>query len=138
MYNIFLEMDPPTSTSQENKTAVVNGRIMHYKSKGAKQTFSVLTAALKPFTPPVPFDCPLRVTCCWKFKASKTHPAGTWKTTRPDIDNLQKALYDVMTRLGYWKDDSLICCEIVSKMYSDQPGIDISIDPCRSERYDGD
>ena len=138
MYNIFLEMDPPTSTSQENKTAVVNGRIMHYKSKGAKQTFSMLTSALKPFAPPTPFDGPVRVTCCWKFRASKQHPEGTWKTTRPDIDNLQKALYDVMTRLGYWKDDSLICCEIVSKMYSDQPGIDISIDPCRSDYRDAD
>ena len=41
MYNIFLEMDPPTSTSQENKVAIVNGRMMHYKSKGAKQTFGM-------------------------------------------------------------------------------------------------
>ena len=138
MYNIFLEMDPPTSTSQENKTAVVNGRIMHYKSKGAKQTFSLLTSALKPFVPPVPFDVPLRVTCCWKFRANKTHKPGTWKVTRPDIDNLQKALYDVMTRLGYWTDDSLICCEIVSKMYSDQPGIDILINPCRGDSVDED
>ena len=136
MYNIFLEMDPPTSTSQENKVAIVNGRMMHYKSKGAKQTFGILTAALKPFTPPTPFDGPIRVTCCWKFRANKQHPEGTWKTTRPDIDNLQKALYDVMTRLGYWKDDSMICCEIVSKMYSEQPGIDISIDPCRSDYHD--
>ena len=57
MYNIFLEMDPPTSTSQENKVAIVNGRMMHYKSKGAKQTFGILTAALKPFTPPSLMNC---------------------------------------------------------------------------------
>jgi Holliday junction resolvase RusA-like endonuclease len=125
--NLFLEMDPPTSTSQENKTAIVNGRIMHYKSKGAKQTFSILTAALRPFAPAVPMDGPIHLTVIWKFRSNKTHKPQTWRITRPDTDNLQKALKDVMTRLGYWVDDSRVCCESVSKIWSDRPGIDICI-----------
>ena len=136
--DIFLEMDPPTSTSQENKTAVVNGRIMHYKSKGAKQTFSTLTAALKPFAPAVPMDGPIHLTVVWKFRANKLHKTGTWRTSRPDTDNLQKALKDVMTRLGYWVDDSRVCYEIVGKLWSDYPGIDIHIEPCRGDEIDKD
>lgn len=133
MIGITLKMDPPTATSQENKTAVVNGRIMHYKSKGAKQTFSVLTAALRPFAPAVPLDGPLKLECLWKFRANKTHPHSSWKTTRPDTDNLQKALKDVMTRLGYWKDDSLVCHEEVGKIWSDDPGIDIRVYPLEGD-----
>ena len=132
MYNIFLDMIPPTSTSQENKTAVVNGRVMHFKTKAAQKALADLTAALKPFTPPEPFDGPIRLICCWKFPRGKGHKENEWRITRPDTDNLQKGLKDVMTRLGYWVDDSRVCVEIVSKIWSDHPGIDISIQPIGS------
>ena len=132
--DLFLEMDPPTSTSQENKTAIVNGRIMHYKSKGAKQTFSVLTAALRPFVPAVPMDGPIKLNVVWKFQANKTHKPQTWRITRPDTDNLQKALKDVMTRLGFWVDDSRVCMECVSKIWSDQPGIEIHFESCKEKK----
>jgi Holliday junction resolvase RusA-like endonuclease len=29
-------------------------------------------------------------------------------TQRPDADNLSKAIVDVMTRLGFWHDDSMV------------------------------
>ena len=34
-----------------------------------------------------------------------------------------KGLYDVMTELGFWDDDSRICEENLSKCYSDLPGL---------------
>ena len=52
------------------------------------------------------------------------------KTTRPDADNLNKMLKDVMTDMGFWSDDALICCEMVSKMYGDEPGIIIDYQTC--------
>jgi len=132
---IDLHLIPPTATSQENKTAVVNGRIMHYKSKGAKQTFATLTAALAPFRPDQPLDGPIRLVTLWRFPRGKSHRDGEWRISRPDTDNLQKALKDVMTRLGYWTDDSRVCCELVSKIWSDDPGIEITCEPIRSARY---
>ena len=45
------------------------------------------------------------------------------KITRPDTDNLNKLLKDVMTDMGFWKDDALICTELIMKLYSDEPGI---------------
>lgn len=125
MTKIMLDMDPPTATSQENKTAVVNGRLMHYKSKGAKETFRVLAEALRPYAPEKPMDGPIQLICSWKFRATKTHRSGQWKISRPDTDNLQKALKDVMTRLGFWVDDSRVCSECIMKTWSDEPGITI-------------
>lgn len=129
----FLNIDPPTATSQENKTAVINGRIMHYKSKGAKQTFSILMKALAPFAPAEPMDGPIRLICEWRFQTGKSHSDNEWKITRPDTDNLQKALKDVMTRLGFWKDDSRVCSELVTKKWSSRPGIWIMVERIRSE-----
>lgn len=120
---IFLDIIPPTATSQENKTAYVGGRMMHYKSKGAKQTFSTLSNALRPFTPEKPMDGPIRLVCEWRFPKGKSHKDQEWRISRPDTDNLQKALKDVMTRLGFWVDDSRVCAELVTKVWSDRPGI---------------
>lgn len=125
----FLDINPPTATSQENKTAVVHGRLMHYKSKRAKATFETLTRALKPFAPAEPLDGPIRLVCEWRFPRGKSHWEDEWKITRPDTDNLQKALKDVMTRLGYWVDDSRVCAELVTKRWSDHPGIWIIVEP---------
>ena len=124
----FLDIIPPTATSQENKTAMVNGRLMHYKSKRAKETFSTLTRALKPYVPAEPLDGPIRLICEWRFPSTKIHKDDEWKITRPDTDNLQKALKDCMTRLGFWVDDSRVCAELVTKRWSDCPGIWIVVE----------
>lgn len=120
---IFLDIVPPTATSQENKTAFVGGRMMHYKSKGAKQTFATLSEALRPFIPAAPMDGPIRLVCEWRFPRGRSHKDQEWRISRPDTDNLQKALKDVMTRLGFWVDDSRVCAELVTKVWSDKPGI---------------
>ena len=63
----------------------------------------------------------------WCYPATEKHPAGTWKTTKPDTDNLQKALLDSMTKLGFWKDDAQVCSQIVEKFWSDVPGVFVYI-----------
>ena len=133
---IDLKMDPPTATSQENKVAFVGGRMMHYKSKGAKETFKTLTKALKPYAPEEPMDGPIRLLVLWKFPKGKSHKHNEWKVTKPDTDNLQKALKDVMTRLGFWIDDSRVCSELVTKIWSDDPGISITYERIELSRYD--
>jgi Holliday junction resolvase RusA-like endonuclease len=64
----------------------------------------------------------------WLFPITGKHQNGEYKTTRPDTDNLQKMLKDVMTHLGYWTDDALVASEIIEKFYSDIPGIYIAIE----------
>ncbi len=49
-------------------------------------------------------------------------------TKKQDIDNLAKAVFDVLTDTGVIKDDSLIVHADLKKHYSDIPGVQIQIE----------
>ena len=131
-----LKMIPPTATAQQKGERVVNGYIHHYKKHNVAAAEAILRDALLPYVPPEPItDRPIVFWALWQFpypKSAKKHLPGTYrlKSTRPDTDNLNKLLKDVMTDMGFWKDDALIACEIIEKMYSDEPGILIMINDC--------
>ena len=129
-----LKMIPPTATAQQKGERVVGGYIHHYKKKNVAQAEAILRDALLPYVPEEPItDAPICFEAAWLFpylKRAKKHKPGDvmHKITRPDTDNLNKMLKDVMTDMGFWKDDALICTEIITKAYSDEPGIIIRID----------
>ena len=52
---------------------------------------------------------------------------GEYRVTKPDTDNLQKLLKDCMTTVGFWKDDAVVCREIVEKFWAEVPGIYIRV-----------
>ena len=129
-----LKMIPPTATAQQKGERVVKGYIHHYKKKNVAAAEAILRDALLPYVPAEPIaDTPIRFWAVWMFpypKSAKKHQPGygRWKITRPDTDNLNKMLKDVMTDMGFWKDDALICGEFIEKLYSDEPGIVIMIE----------
>ena len=129
-----LKMIPPTATAQQKGERVVGGYIHHYKKKNVARAEAILRDALLPYVPEEPIaDIGIRLWVSWLFpypKSAKKHQYGfdRYKITRPDTDNLNKLLKDVMTDMGFWKDDALICIEYISKAYSDEPGIVIMID----------
>lgn len=53
---------------------------------------------------------------------------GSWRTAKPDTDNLEKALKDEMTRLHFWADDAQVCSEIVEKFWSDPCGVFVRVE----------
>lgn len=128
-----LKMIPPTATAQQKGERVVGGYIHHYKKKNVARAEAILRDALLPYIPKEPItDQPIRLNVLWMFpypKSAKKHWPGCDrnKITRPDTDNLNKLLKDVMTDMGFWKDDALISLEQIWKVYSDEPGICISI-----------
>ena len=128
-----LKMIPPTATAQQKGERVVNGYVHHYKKKNVAAAEAILRDALLPYVPAEPItDKPICLAVVWMFpypKSAKKHRPGfaRWKITRPDTDNLNKLLKDVMTDMGFWKDDALICSEYIIKIYDDEPGIDIDI-----------
>ena len=128
-----LKMIPPTATAQQKGERVVKGYIQHYKKKNVAQAEAILRDALLPYVPEEPIEGqPVQLLTLWMFpypKSAKKHKPGMdrWKITRPDTDNLNKMLKDVMTDMGFWKDDALIAVEQVWKVYSDEPGIWISV-----------
>ena len=44
------------------------------------------------------------------------------------MDNLCKALFDIMTRLHYWNDDKQIYSAVVEKFWADVPGVFVKIE----------
>jgi len=128
-----LKMIPPTATAQQKGECIRAGYIHHYKKKNVAAAEAILRDALLPYVPDAPItDWPVMLIVKWMFpypKSAKKHQPGysRYKITRPDTDNLNKMLKDVMTDMGFWKDDALICCEVVSKVYNDEPGISIEV-----------
>ena len=139
-----LKMIPPTATAQQKGERVVGGYIHHYKKKNVAAAEAVLRDALLPYVPKAPIeDEPIRLNVLWMFpypKSARKHVHGCDrnKITRPDTDNLNKMLKDVMTDMGFWKDDALISLEQIWKVYSDEPGIWISVNTMELDIDDED
>lgn len=125
--SFFLDIDPPTTTVQEKKIVVKDGKPIFYYPTKVKEARRVLMEALQPNTPLEPLEGAIELEVNWMFPATKTHPSGTWRVTRPDTDNLEKGLKDIMTLCGFWKDDAQVVMETITKSWSDTPGIRIRI-----------
>ena len=125
----FMAMKPPTTSHQEKQVTVVHGKPVFYEPEELKEARAKLTAHLGRHVPKLKYDGPLRVIVKWLFPITSDHHFdGEWKTTRPDTHNMNKLLFDVMTDLGFWKDDAIVSSEIIEKFWADKPGIYIKIE----------
>lgn len=126
-YSFFLPMIPPTVTHQQNAVHVVNGKPVHYEPPRLAAARRKLTAHLARHVPERKLVGPVRLMVKWCFPLNAGHKDGEWKITKPDTDNLQKLLKDCMTDVGFWRDDALVCSEIIEKFWAAVPGIFISV-----------
>lgn len=124
----FMAMDPPTKTHQEKQVRIVKGKPVFYEPAELKAVRAKLEAHLSKHVPDQKYDGPVRLMTKWCFPITADHADGQWKTTKPDTDNMVKTLKDCMTKLGYWKDDSLVASEIIEKFWAAVPGIYIRIE----------
>lgn len=127
----FMPLRPPTVThnAKQLHAFMRAGRpcaVLH-DSPALKDARAKLHAHLAPHAPAKPLDGPVRLVVKWLFPAEGRRPDGSYKTTRPDTDNLEKALKDEMTRLGFWHDDAQVASEITEKFWADTPGIYIEV-----------
>lgn len=84
------------------------------------------------------FDGPVSVILSFRFPRPKSHfrtgkHAGQVKltaphlhTVKPDIDKLQRAVFDALTNV-VWRDDSQVCVVRAEKVYADSPGVEVTI-----------
>lgn len=122
----FMAMVPPTVTHQEKQVRVVNGKPKFYEPDELKAARSKLEANLAQYKPDQKYAGAVELVTTWCFPRGK-HKDGEYRITKPDTDNLQKLLKDCMTEVGFWKDDALVCREIVEKFWADIPGIYIRV-----------
>lgn len=133
MTEFFMAMIPPTQTKQERGWGqTASGKVISYDRANANVE-GKLTSHLSKHIPPKPYTGPIRVITKWLFPLKGKHRDGEWYTNKPDVDNVCKALYDVMTKLGYWKDDAHIASQVNEKIWSKIPGIYIRIEALSNE-----
>jgi Holliday junction resolvase RusA-like endonuclease len=139
LQKIIINGNPSTVTAQQDGEKVVGGRyIQHYIKPNVKAAKEDLARQLLPYKPAEPYKGPLNVWIVWKFsrkswdnKEQKT----SFRTTRPDLDNLCKGCADVLTSLGFWADDSEVCEYHLAKMWSADPCLIIAIAELEKEDY---
>ncbi len=118
----------PTKTHQQKQVRIVKGKPVFYEPAELKAVRAKLQAHLAKYVPAQKYTGAVRLVTKWCFPITGKHQDGEYKTTRPDTDNLQKMLKDVMTSLGYWTDDALVASEITEKFWAKIPGIYIAIE----------
>jgi Holliday junction resolvase len=123
-----MTMIPPTKTHQEKQVTVRNGKPVFYEPEELKQARVKLAAYLAKHIPETKYRGAVQLVTKWCFPISGKHKDGEYKTSKPDTDNLQKMLKDVMTSLGYWTDDALVVSEVIQKFWATIPGIYICIE----------
>lgn len=130
MTEFFIPMAKvPTVTHQEKQVRVVNGKPVFYEPQELKAARQKLAAHLSGHVPDTPYTGAVRLVVGWYFPRTGRHHDREYKTSKPDTDNLQKLLKDVMTGLGYWRDDALVASEVIEKFWADNPGIYIAVKP---------
>ena len=127
MIKFFLPIIPPTVTHQQKKIGVAHGKPYTYEPAKLKDARQKLMSHLAKYAPEQPFKGAVRLLVKWCFPVTGKHQNGEYKITKPDTDNLQKLLKDVMTDLHFWKDDALVASEIIEKFWADVPGIYIEV-----------
>lgn len=124
-------MIPPTSTHQERGCTIVNGKRRYY-DRGNGDAEQKLHVYLAQHIPDQPFTGPIQVITKWLFPIKGKHSNGEPYTNKPDADNLCKSLYDIMTKLGYWKDDKQIYSSITEKFWAERSGIYVRIEESKN------
>lgn len=138
--SFFLPMIPPTVTAQQHRIGgqARNGKRIIYDGDRLADARAKLTAYLARHAPQEPIaGSPVRLVVKWCFPRG-CHKAGTYKTTRPDTDNLQKLLKDCMTVCGYWTDDALVSSEIAEKFWAEVPGIYVAVQTIEEDAAHGE
>ena len=134
----FLKMPIPSATAQTKRLCTVGGKPRFFpgaKLKAARQEILLRLAPHKP-SERIPKPAPVKLVVRFVYAANKRHPELTWKTTRPDTDNLIKLLKDCMTEMGYWEDDAQVASELTEKGYGKHEGIYIRVEQMENSKLD--
>lgn len=123
----FMPMRLPTKTHHDKNMTVVKGKPIMYDSAELKNVKQKLVAHLSQHAPDDMFKPPIQVTISYMYPADPKHPSLTWKTTKPDVDNMTKALLDAMRVCKFFKDDAQVAALQTCKYYWQHEGIVVSI-----------
>ena len=143
----FVAGDPVAQPRQRHRVITKGGRAyaMNYTTKTAPvHTWKDLIALrAEKHLPDVPIDKPIRLSLVFWFRRPKSHyrtgknahllkdSAPAFHTKKPDFDNCAKSVADIMTQIGFWRDDAQLMSVKVKKLYqtgNERPGVYILVE----------
>jgi len=144
MIQFHLAIVPPKATSQTagKRIAIINGKPMFFKNQKAQSAENDLTLLASRHVPEKPLEGPihLSVAFSWPWRASEPKKnrlhGKIAHTSKPDCSNAVKMLEDVLTKLRFWNDDNQVASLQVTKVWSDEPGITVTMWPLTQPRPD--
>ena len=75
--------------------------------------------------PVTPFQNAVRLCVRFTYKRPAARHFEVYKTSRADLDNLEKAVMDALTQAKWWVDDALVADKRTVKVWGDQDGCEI-------------
>ncbi len=105
----------------------------HYQPKKVTDNAKTLAALCAEYRPESPMLGPIRLTLAFWYPWRKTEPlknrkAPVAKDTKPDLDNLEKQITDVLERSGFFANDSQIAEKRSCKGWRDQGFVKVVIE----------
>jgi Holliday junction resolvase RusA-like endonuclease len=79
------------------------------------------------------FAGPIAVDIRFVFAQSINHKVGSPMCAKPDLDNMEKTLLDVMCKIGFYVDDRLIVDKHTIKVYGRVPGVYVRLAELKSK-----
>lgn len=127
-----LDMDPPRTTHQEHEIKIAYNKQREpypvvYKPEKLKRVEAEYMFRLAKYRPKEPFNGPIKLEVDFAFPTKVKKKFGTFKTTKPDTDNMIKMLKDCMTKCGFWHDDAQVAVEIIRKHWEKDGSVVIII-----------
>lgn len=126
---------PGVPVAKGRPRTVVRGKFAsHYTPKPTVQYENLVKAQAAQAMqgrPPMEGPCALTIIACFPWPKSTTKKRraavdGAWKDTKPDVDNVLKAVKDAMNGVVY-RDDSQIATVTASKVLHDVPGLRVIV-----------
>jgi crossover junction endodeoxyribonuclease RusA len=114
---------------QGSKRHVGNGRMIEASKKVGPWRRAVAEAVLFQYGHDLePFDCPLEIETIF-FLPRPSTVKRPLPIVPPDLDKLERGLFDSLTIAGVWRDDSLVIKSTATKFYADlrDPGCEVEI-----------
>lgn len=127
----------PTKTTHQSALRILKGKggkmfVGKYQKSEFRNWLQEFKLKIKNSIPSSPLTGPIEAEIEFYFPYNKSASkkiidAESWKITRPDLDNMEKSIFDCLTEQGFIEDDSLICRKLSIKKYSPKPRIVIKL-----------